>query len=106
MATPKMQVVLTDPFLRRLLEALVTETGADGCSALHVAPKYFTFAFEREDPIATTELLTQIEEAVAEVVGAPVKVEKARFERYSADTFLILPGSVRAQVRALLAASR
>ena len=57
MATPKMQVLLADEFLRRLLQALITQTGVDGCSALAVAPEYFTFSFEGEDPIAPPELI-------------------------------------------------
>lgn len=105
MATPKMQVLLADEFLRRLVEALITQTGVDGCSALGVAPQYFTFSFEGEDPIATPELIARIEEAVSELVGSPVKVMTARVPRYPADTFLVLPGFVHTRLRALLAAT-
>lgn len=105
MATPKMQVLLADEFLRRLLQALITQTGVDGCSALAVAPEYFTFSFEGEDPIATPELIARIEEAVSELVGSPVKTMTARMPRYPADTFLVLPGFVHARLRALLAAT-
>lgn len=105
MATPKMQVLLADEFLRRLLEALITQTGMDGCSALDVAPQYFTFSFEGEDPVATPELIVQVEEAVSEFVGSPVKVMTARMPRYPADTFLVLPGFVHARLRAVLVAT-